>query len=151
MLAAISRDGTSGDMGEPITEADKALPTVSCPFMRSCLDLAFKDRYDFLDGVVLVHSCDPQEKTARIWDSYVKYPYINFIDIPVNIYEPSLEYFKGQLNDFKKTLEYFVGQKLTPEKLGRAIELHNTKRALVRELYELRKLDPPLISGAEVL
>ncbi len=140
-----------GDMGEPITEADKALPTVSCPFIRSCLDLAFKGRHDFLDGVVLVHSCDPQEKTARIWETYVKYSYIHFIDIPVNVYEPSLGYFKGQLDDFKKTLEYFVGEELTLEKLRRAIEFHNRQRALVRELYGLRKPDPPLISGTETL
>ena len=140
-----------GDMGEPITEADKALPPVSCPFMRSCLDLAFKGRYDLLDGVVLVHSCDPQEKTARIWETYVEHPYVHFIDIPVNIYEPSLEYFKGQLNDFKNTLECFVGEKLTAKKLKRAIELHNRQRALVRELYELRKPEPPLISGTETL
>ncbi len=55
-----------GDMREPITRADACLPTVACPFLRSCLDLGLKGKYDFLDGVVMAHICDVGEKTAHI-------------------------------------------------------------------------------------
>ena len=40
-----------GDMREPITKADFCLPTIVCPFLRSCLDLGLKGNYNFLDGV----------------------------------------------------------------------------------------------------
>jgi len=142
---------TCGDMKEPVTEADRALPHSFCPVMRNCLDCALKGKNDFLDGMVAIHSCDPQEKTARIWESYTHYPYFHFIDMPITVRPEALEYFKGQLTDFRKTLEAFTGKKLSPDKLETAIKSHNHQRALVRELYELTKPSPPRISGTEII
>lgn len=142
---------TCGDIREPVTEADRALPTSFCPIMRTCLDCALKGRNDFLDGMVTIHSSDPQEKTARVWESYVNHPYFHFIDMPGSIRPEAVEYFKSQLNDFKRTLESFTGNTLSADKLNTAIESHNRQRALVQELYELTRPSPPLISGAETL
>ena len=66
---------TYGSIKEPITEADRTLPASFCPFIRSCFDCALKGKEGFLDGMVVAHSCDPQEKTARLWESYVHYPF----------------------------------------------------------------------------
>ncbi len=140
-----------GDIREAVTEADRALPTSFCPIMRTCLDCDLKGKNDFLDGMVTVHSCDPQEKTARVWESYTDYPYFHFIDMPSTVRPEAIEYFKSQLNDFRKTLEAFTGQKLSADKLKSAIEAHNQQRALVQQLYELTKPVPPLISGTELV
>lgn len=140
-----------GEMGEQITEADAYLPSVVCPFLRSCLDLGLKGKYDFLDGVVMAHVCDVGEKTAHIWRIYLNPDYYHFIDTPHTVHEAAQKHLKELLGDFQTTLESFAGKSLTTEKLEEAIRLHNTQRALVRELYELRKPDPPLISGSEVL
>ncbi len=142
---------TCGDIKEPVTEADRALPHSFCPIMRNCLDCALKGKNDFLDGMVTIHSCDPQEKTARVWESYTNYPYFHFIDMPITVRPEALEYFKSQLNDLRKTLEAFIGKKLSTDKLETAIKSHNQQRALVRELYELTKPSPPLISGTEIV
>ena len=141
---------TCGDMKEPVTEADRALPSSFCPIMRSCLDCALKNKNDFLDGMVTVHSSDPQEKTARVWESYTNYSYFHFIDMPITVRPEALEYFKSQLGDFAKTLETFTERKLSQDKLKSAIKSHNQQRALVRELYELTKPSPPRISGTEI-
>ena len=141
---------TCADIKEPVTEADRALPHSFCPIMRSCLDCALKGKNDFVDGMVAIHSSDPQEKTARIWESYTHHPYFHFIDMPITVRPEALEYFKGQLDDLRKTLEAFTGGKLSRDKLQAAIESHNQQRALVRELYEFTKPSPPHISGAEV-
>jgi benzoyl-CoA reductase subunit C len=140
-----------GNIREPITEADRALPTSFCPYIRSCLDRALNGKDDFLDGLVTAHSCDPQHRTAHVWESCVKYSYTHFIDMPGTVRADSLEYFKGQLGDFKKTLEVFTGKKLAPAKLKAAIESHNRQRSLVQELYGLTRPVPPLISGAELV
>jgi len=142
---------TCGDIKEPVTEADRALPTAFCPVMRSCLDCALKAKDDFLDGVVTTHSCDPQEKTSHVWESYIEYPYFHFIDVPGTVRPESIEYYKGQLDDFRKTLESFVGKELSTDRLKAATGLYNQQRALVRELYELTKSAPPLISGTEIV
>ncbi|HEY82135.1 MAG TPA: 2-hydroxyacyl-CoA dehydratase [Dehalococcoidia bacterium] len=140
-----------GDMNEPITKADACLPTVVCPFIRSVMDLGLKGRYDFLDGVVMAHGCEVAEKTAHIWRTYLNPAYAHFIDTPHTTHTAALEQHKELLKDFKKTLEAFAGKELTLEKLRQAIEVHNEQRLLVRELYDLRKPDPPLISGTETL
>lgn len=140
-----------GDIREPITEADRGLQTAFCPIMRSAFDLGLKGKYDFLDGFVAAHSCDPQEKCMRVWMSLIKYPYTHFLDVPGTLHKGSWEYFKGQLIALKKTLESFTGKVITQTRLREAIEAHNLQRALVRELYDLRKPDPPLISGVETL
>ena len=140
-----------GDMREPITKADAYLPTVVCPFIRSFVDLGLKGKYNFLDGVVGCHVCDVGEKVPHIWQSFAHFPYYHFVDVPHRKHEPAQKFFKSQLNDFKKTLESFAGRELSTEKLKGAIEVHNQQRALVRELYDLRKPDPPLISGTETL
>jgi len=142
---------TCGDIKEPVTEADRALPHSFCPIMRNCLDCALKGKNDFLDGMVTIHSSDPQEKTARVWESYTNYPYFHFIDMPITVRPEALEYFKSQLTDFRKTLEAFTGKKLSKDKIEAAIKSHNRQRALMRELYELTKSSPPYISGTEIV
>ncbi len=140
-----------GNMREPITKADACLSTVVCPFIRSFLDLALKGEYDFLDGVVFSHACEVGEKTAHIWNIYQNPPYFHFIDTPHTVHEAAVEHHKELLKDFRKSLESFTGKELSPARLKKATQAHNQQRALVRELYELRKSDPPLISGTETL
>jgi len=140
-----------GDMNEPITGADDYMPTIVCPFLRSLLDLGIKGRYDFLDGVVMAHICDVGARTSHLWDVAVKTPYSHFIDTPHTIHKTAREQFKELLKVFQNSLESFTGENLTPGRLREAIEAHNQQRALVRELYDLRKPDPPLISGTEII
>jgi len=143
--------GISGDMSEPITRADACLPTVVCPFLRSTVDLGLKGKYDFLDGVVMAHACEVAEKVAHIWRIYLNPSYAHFIDTPHTTHKAAQKQHKELLKDFKKTLESFTGEKLSVGRLREAIKVHNQQRALVRELYELRKPAPPLISGTETL
>ncbi len=139
-----------GDTRESITRADTYLPTVVCAFLRSLLDLGLKGKYDFLDGVVMAHICDVGARLINQWNNFVQAPsYTHFLDTPHTVHETALKQYKGLLEDFQKSLELFTGKKLSPERLKEAIKAHNQQRALVRELYELRKPDPPLISGTE--
>ncbi len=140
-----------GDLNEPITRADACLPTAVCPFLRSVMDLGLKGKYDFLDGVVFAHGCEVSEKTAHIWRTYLNPPYVHFIDTPHTTHQAARKQHRALLRDFQKTLEELTGQELTAEKLRRAVSIHNRQRVLVRELYDLRKPDPPLISGAETV
>ncbi|HAP93395.1 MAG TPA: hypothetical protein DCM26_02070 [Desulfotomaculum sp.] len=140
-----------GNMREPITNADAYFPTLVCPFLRSILDLGLKGKYDFLDGSVMPHVCEVGEKLAHIWRTYIDLPYSFYIDTPHSKSEAALEYHKEWLNEFKKSLESLTGKELSTESLKQATKAHNEQRALVRRLYELRKTEPPLISGAETL
>ncbi len=138
-----------GNVKEPITKADAYLETVTCPYIRNCFDAAIKGGYDFLDGIVVPHSCDPVERMSFIWPYYLKPAYSHCINVPHVVRPAAYEFFRAEVGYFKETLEEFVGSKISDQHLREAIDLHNENRSLVRELYELRKQDPPLLSGAE--
>ena len=141
-----------GDMSEPITTADQVSTTVVCPFLRSIIDLGLKGKFNFLDGIVGAHTCDIGMTLVISWRDYVKdAPFTHLIDVPHTDHAPAVDYFEGQINSFKRHLEEFAGEKLTGDKLKRACELHNRQRRLVRELYDLRKSDPPLLTSTETL
>jgi len=139
-----------GSMRESIALADAYLETIACPFTRSCLDIALKGSYDFLDGFVVPHACDNIVKLYDIWTYNIKHAYAHFVNVPHTLSKASFEFFEAELGTFKRSLERFGGRELTAEGLGQAIQLHNEQRALIRKLYELRKQDPPLISGTEM-
>lgn len=140
-----------GNMDEPITVADGFLPPVMCIFCRSAFDLGLKGKYDYFDGFVGSHACDGAERTAIIWQNYIKSPCNFHLDVPHTTHAAAVNFFKEQLQYFQTELETFMDVKITPDSLKSAIAIHNKQKALVRELYNLRKPDPPLISGTEVL
>ena len=140
-----------GSINETITKADSIIPTVVCPILRSSLDLNLKGYYDFLSGFVAAHSCDCQEKLARIWADELSLEFHHFIDLPHVIRPNSIKQFKAKLKIFQKALELFSGESLTENKLIKEIAKHNKQRSLVNKLYKLRMEDPPLLSGSEAL
>jgi len=139
-----------GDVNEPITKADAEMETIVCPLVRSCFDMSLKGKYEFLDGIVIPHACDSISRTYDVWKYTLNLPYSHLIDMPHATDEPSLNFYKEILGTFRTSLSKFAGKEISDQSLTQAIRLHNQNRGKVRELYELRKTSPPLISGAEV-
>lgn len=139
-----------GSQNDPIDEADALLEPMACPFARSCFNMALKGQYDFLDGFVAPHSCDTIEHLYHIWHSNKPSPFNHMINVPHMLGPSSDQFYKNELLYFTKRLEEFSGRKLDLQKLREAIKLYNRRRALLRELYELRKENPPRINGSDI-
>lgn len=139
-----------GTAGEAITKADAHMETMVCPFVRNVFDNALKGKYNYLDGLVLPHLCDSIDRTYDTWSYGLKLPYSHFLNVPHVTDDPSLDFFKSILRVFIASLEKFTGQKITDEALAQAVNAHNKNRRVMRALYDLRKSDPPLISGVEM-
>jgi benzoyl-CoA reductase subunit C len=139
-----------GNIHEPITKGDTLLETIVCPYYRSCFDLSLKQKYDFLSGMVIPHGCDSMVRSYSAWSYSLPYSYFHFINIPTVCGESSFEFFDAELNTFRKSLVEFTGKAITDEDLAKAIRTYNENRDKVRVLYEFRKANPPLISGAEL-
>ena len=140
-----------GSVNEPITKADTQMETIVCPFVRNVFDSALKGRYDYLDGIVIPHTCDSISRTYDIWSYNLQLPYSHFLNVPHVTDEPSLEFFKAVLGTFIKSLEKFTGNKITNDGLSQAVKAYNQNRQVMRQLYELRRSHPPLISGVEMM
>ncbi len=140
-----------GSQSESIDEADAFLEPMACPFVVSCFNMALKGAYDFLDGFVAPHSCDTVERIYGIWSHHRPSPFNHMINVP-HMQGPSSEsFYRSELDYFIKSLEDWSGRKFEPETLRKAVSLYNERRKLLRDLYDLRKADPPLVSGAEIL
>ncbi len=139
-----------GSQNDPIDEADAFLEPMACPFARSCFNMALKGEYDFLDGFVAPHSCDTIERMYHIWNSNKPSPFNHMINVPHMLGPSSDQFYKKELQYFIARLEEFSGKKLDQGKLRDAVKLYNRRRALLRDLYDLRRENPPRVSGTEI-
>jgi benzoyl-CoA reductase subunit C len=140
-----------GNVSEAVTKADAYMETMVCPFVRNVFDAALKGRYEYLDGIVLSHQCDSIDRTFDVWSYNLGFPYRHFINYPHVTDDPSIEFTNEILRIFIRTLEKFTGSKITDQGLSAAVRAHNENRQAMRALYDLRKKDAPLISGAEMM
>lgn len=140
-----------GDIREPVTHTDQYVEPYGCPFVRSTFDLAAKGRYDFLDGLVMAHACDSVQRMYGIWTYYKKLPFTYLLNVPHTVTPWSERFFYRELQLFKERVEQFAGEPIDDLRLRAMVDLYNRNRELIWELYRLRRADPPLISGAEML
>ncbi len=123
-----------------------------CPFCRDCLAQGLQGRYDYLDGVMIAQSCLHIRQAFTSWRLHIPSDFTYYLPMPNNVQSPrAVPYLKGELEAFKASVEAWTGKTLTDEDLKRGISVMNTSRRLSRELYDLRKHAPPLITGLEAM
>jgi benzoyl-CoA reductase subunit C len=140
-----------GDVREPVTQADQYVEPYGCPFVRNTFELAVKDRYDFLDGLVMAHACDSVQRMYGIWTHYKPLAFSYLFNVPHTVTESSERFFYREIQFFKERVEAFVGTTISDAAIREARDLYNENRALIWDLYALRRQEPPLITGAELL
>jgi benzoyl-CoA reductase subunit C len=123
----------------------------NCSFSRSCLQLGLRKEYEFLDGVVGGSTCDGARRLFDLWRYYLKPGFFQVLTVPRKSHERAQQLYYSQVEDFKKRLEEYTGVQITDQALLKAVAVMNESRSLLKELYELRKLDEPLITGEETM
>ncbi|TEU17196.1 MAG: 2-hydroxyacyl-CoA dehydratase [Anaerolineales bacterium] len=131
--------------------ADTCLSAYNCSFTRHCLDLAFNDAYDFLDGVVVINSCDHVRRLYDIWRRKMRTPFVHLMAAPHMAGDEQVGWFRDELAILKKALEEHFGVTITAERLRESIRIQNETRQLQKDLYALRKAPSPPITGADTL
>lgn len=140
-----------GNVSEAITKGDAFMETIVCPFVRNVFDSAVKGKFSFLDGMVLPHQCDSIDRTDDVWADTLQLPYWHYLNVPHVTDDPSIEFMKEILRLLVSSLERLTGNKITDDAIAQAVKAHNENRQLMRNLYGLRKSDPPMISGTEMM
>lgn len=140
-----------GDPKEAVTKAYGSMETLVCPYLLNAFDLVLKGRYDYLDGIVIPHTCDSVSRTYEVWKRNFLLPYYHFLNVPHLDGAPSLKFFTQILKTFIKSLEQFTGKEISKQDLANAVFAYNELRQVMRDLYDLRKADQPLISGIEMI
>jgi len=123
----------------------------SCSFSRSCLQMGLRGEYDYLAGVVGGSTCDGARRLFDLWRTYVKTPFHHVLTVPRKYHERAHELYHREVLDLKRHLEESLGGEILDDRLRESVAVYNEARALLRRLYELRKLDAPPITGAETM
>jgi benzoyl-CoA reductase subunit C len=139
----------TGSAGTELSDA--YFGNINCSFPRHAFNMALKGEYDFLDGVVIFNSCDHIRRLYDHWIRQMKTPFVKILSLPRKDEPAQVEWFRGELAILRQQMQEHFGVEITDDKLREAIALHNASRRLQRELYELRKMDNPPITGTETL
>ena len=136
---------------ERTTLADAYLPQNVCSFCRSCFDQALRGKYDYLDGYVVSNTCDNCGMMYDMWKYHVKVPYFYFINTPHTRSKKAHDFFYEEVSRLKESLENKFKTDISKKSIKNAIKVYNENRVLLKKVYDLRKKEPPLISGVEAL
>jgi benzoyl-CoA reductase subunit C len=136
---------------EPDDVSDKWI-YASCYPVRHIVNQFLKGRYDYVDGLVNVEGCQwaynawevAVNNNTKLFNHYLFLP--DHTDAPT-----SKTVLRSELNVFKGLMEQWTGKKISDDDLDKAIDVYNKNRLLLRRINELRRMERPLIHGAEMM
>ncbi|UCD59073.1 MAG: 2-hydroxyacyl-CoA dehydratase, partial [Candidatus Hydrogenedentota bacterium] len=135
-----------------VSLADSHVQAFICSLVRTSLDAALKDKFNFLDGVVFPHSCDSIQNLADIWRYHFPAQFSAVVVLPVWVDVPEAEdYLAEEISRFRRKLEGHLGMQISDERLANSIDIYNENRSALADLYSLRRDNPGAITGKSVL
>ncbi|AGT43435.1 double-cubane-cluster-containing anaerobic reductase [Treponema pedis] len=136
---------------EAIKHSEADLPKNLCPLIKASYGVAVSDTcpyFYFADLIVGETTCDGKKKMyelmGKIKDTYV-------LHLPQNYIEgSSFTLWLNELNKFKNALEKKFNVTITDEDLRAAIRKGNEERINLKNFFELGKLIPAPLTGADM-
>lgn len=123
-----------------------------CPFCRDCLSQGLRGFYNYLDGIMIAQSCLHIRQAFCSWQLHLNPEYAYYLYMPNKVQSKhALPYLVKELELFNNSLEAWSGKKLTVDNLRTGINIVNRTRMLLNKLYELRKRNPPLLTGTDAM
>ncbi|MDR2801354.1 MAG: 2-hydroxyacyl-CoA dehydratase family protein [Desulfovibrio sp.] len=133
------------------SKAEVWMSSFSCSFARSCLQFFLDGTYGFLDGIVASDGCLMAQRLFDNLNHQFKELSQHLVVVPRMYTARAVPFYREELGRFRAGMEELSGVEITDEKLLHSIEVYNETRRLIRELYDLRKGESPLVSGEESL
>ncbi len=132
-------------------EAEKYLPRNICALIKSSLGFKLAKVCPYIeccDLLVGETTCDGKKKYYEILGEFQP---VHVMELPQRKDESDLRLWYDEVRRLALRLEELAGTKITENALRDAVKVTNEKRRALLRLAELRKSDPPLISGLDAL
>ncbi len=128
--------------------ADSRFGSYLCSILKTSLELSLSGRLT-LDAFVSHPICDAARNLAAIWGRNHDYP-CQILYLPQNPNSSgSVDYLAGEYARVARLVEEVSGNEVTDDALRASIALYNRSRALVRELYEIKRTTPWKIAAED--
>ncbi|MFQ5649405.1 MAG: 2-hydroxyacyl-CoA dehydratase [bacterium] len=129
-------------------EGESHFGSYLCSIIKTSLELALTQKIE-IEMFVTQPICDAARNLAAIWGR--NFPYkCQILYLPQNPNSTySVTYLRNEYDRLKRDIEEIGGQKVTDEGLRRSLAIYNESRALMRELYDIKRETPWLLSAEE--
>jgi benzoyl-CoA reductase subunit C len=140
----------TGGRGE-VVSADKYLQSNVCSFARRCFDQALDGVFNYLDALVIPHTCDVINKIYDLWAYRMKDPsFLHYLWVPHKVFDrDATAVMLGEFRRLRQGLEEHRGAPISDEAIREAIRIYDRYRSLLKRIYALRRTDPPGLTGTE--
>jgi benzoyl-CoA reductase subunit C len=119
-----------------------------CSILKTSLELVLSKRIE-LDMFVTQPICDAARNLTVVWGRNFSYP-CEILYLPQNATSSySIQYLRGEYDRFKQGVEEIAGREITVDDLRKSLAVFNENRALLRDLYAIKRNTPWLISVEE--
>ena len=126
-----------------IIRGDAFYQSYICHLPRSVVELRESGRLAFLSAVLFPATCDVIRNLSGVWKLSDPKTYVRYLDLPqVPDADLAAGFWREELEVLARDLGEISGAPATPERLREAIAAENGARALVRELYRVRRETP---------
>lgn len=137
---------------ETIQEAETDLPKNLCPLIKSSYGFGKTDKcpfFYFSDIVVGETTCDGKKK---MYEYLGEFKDVHVMELPNSqVTKEGFELWKSEIVKLKGILENKFEVKITDEAVKEAIVLKNKERKALKGFYELGQLNPPALTGQDIL
>ena len=137
---------------ETIEEAEKDLPRNLCPLIKSSYGFGKTDKcpyFYFSDLVVGETTCDGKKK---MYEYMADFKAVHVMQLPNSATDDaSRALWKSEILRLQQHIEERFGQPISETALREAIVLKNRERQATADFYRLGQLNPPALSGADIL
>lgn len=137
---------------ETIQEAEADLPKNLCPLIKSSYGFGKTDKcpfFYFSDIVVGETTCDGKKK---MYEYLGEFKDVHVMELPNSqATKEGFQLWKSEIIKLKGILENKFEVEITEEDIKKAIKLKNQERQALKNMYEIGKLNPPAMSGLDIL
>jgi benzoyl-CoA reductase/2-hydroxyglutaryl-CoA dehydratase subunit BcrC/BadD/HgdB len=137
---------------ETIEEAEKDLPRNLCPLIKSSYGFGKTDKcpyFYFSDLVVGETTCDGKKK---MYEYMADFKAVHVMQLPNSATDAaSRALWKSEILRLQQQIEERFGQPISEAALREAIVLKNRERQATADFYRLGQLNPPALSGSDIL
>jgi benzoyl-CoA reductase subunit C len=136
--------------GAPIEaiQADSRFGSYLCSILKTSLELALSNRVQ-LEMFVTHPICDAARNLGAVWGRNFSYP-CQILYLPQNANSPAAgTYLRNEYARLQRSVEAVAGRLVKEDDLCRSLGVYNRNRALLRELYAIKRETPWLVSADE--
>ncbi|MCL1805529.1 MAG: 2-hydroxyacyl-CoA dehydratase [Clostridiales bacterium] len=124
----------------------------SCYVAKNMTNMLLNGEYDYMDAFVHVEDCQWTFNVFEVASNNFPSLLTHYLFTPDYTEGPiAKDVFRSELNVLKGKFEAWTGKAVTEEALDKAIEIYNTNRRLLRQIYEMRRFYQTKILGSEMM